>query len=250
MQAQSAVAIGSYAGKDNQKEYSVSMGANAGQTTQGSAAVAIGYNAGQTTQSLAAVAIGFNAGKTSQGLNSIAIGVSAAQNGQGNNAVAIGIASNSTGNSATAIGAASSAGYENSTAIGHQAITTATNTIQLGNTSITDINTRGAVNAKSFYLNAANAVTAAASTTIDLSLSNIFKVSLGANITSLSLSNAKTGTYVIQFIQGGTYSVSFPTAWKWSGGLVPIITTTTGKIDLITIVYDGSIYFASAVQNF
>jgi hypothetical protein len=28
------------------------------------------------------------------------------------------------------------------------------------------------------------------------------------------------------------------------------ITTTSGKIDLITIVYDGSTYFASAVQNF
>ena len=245
-----SVAIGSSAGKDNQKEYSVAMGANAGQTTQGSAAVAIGYNAGQTTQSLAAVAIGYNAGKTSQGLNSIAIGTSAAQNGQGNNAVAIGIASNSTGNSATAIGASSSAGYENSTAIGHQASTTAVNTIQLGNTSVTDIKTSGAVNAKSFYLNATNAVTSASSTTIDLSLSNMFKVSLGASISSLNLSNAKIGTYVIQFIQGGTYSVSFPTTWKWSGSLVPIITTTAGKIDLITIVYDGSTYFASAVQNF
>ena len=231
-------------------EQTVAIGSNAGQTTQGSAAVAIGYNAGQTTQSLAAVAIGYNAGKTSQGLNSIAIGASAAQNGQGNNAVAIGIASNSTGNSATAIGASSSAGYENSTAIGHQATITAANTIQLGNTSITDVKTSGAVNAKSFYLNATNAVTAASSTTIDLSLSNMFKVSLGASISSLNLSNAKIGTYVIQFIQGGTYSVSFPTTWKWSGGLVPIITTTSGKIDLITIVYDGSTYFASAVQNF
>jgi hypothetical protein len=106
-------------------------------------------------------------------------------------------------------------------------------------------------NAKSFYLNATNAVTAAASTTIDLSLSNIFKVSLGADISVLTLNNVKPGTYIIEFIQGGTYNVTFPTTnWKWAAGLVPIITQTSGKIDIVTLVYDGSTYFASTVQNF
>jgi hypothetical protein len=57
------------------------------------------------------------------------------------------------------------------------------------------------------------------------------------------------GTYLLEIIQGGTYTVTFP-AWKWSGGTPPTITATSGKIDIITIVYDGTTYFASAVQNF
>jgi hypothetical protein len=189
-------------------------------------------------------------------LNSVAIGQNAAQNNQGVNSVSIGVASSSAGNTATALGAISSAAHTNSTAIGYLASTTGDNTIQLGNSSVTSvntsgtINTSGAVNAKSFYLNASNAITAASTTTIDLSLSNIFKISLGTSISTINLTNAKPGTYVIEFIQGGTNNVTFPSAWRWSAGLVPIITQTANKIDLVTLVYDGSTYFASTVQNF
>lgn len=265
-QGNSAVAIGYNAGRLSQGIYSVALGINAAEYTQGMSSVALGYAAGQdhqNTNSVAlgfaagqysqnqnAVAIGVNAGQNSQGLNSVAIGQSAAQNNQGSNSVAIGVASNSTANTATALGANSAANYTNSTAIGYQATTTADNTIQLGNSSVSNVNTSGAINAKSFYLNASNAITAAANTTIDLSLSNIFKVSLGTSISTLNLTNAKPGTYIIEFIQGGTNNVSFPGAWRWSTGIVPIITQTANKIDLVTLVYDGSTYFASTVQNF
>ena len=183
-------------------------------------------------------------------MNAVAIGSGAGNTNQGTNSVALGVASSSTGTTATALGAISSAGGTNSTAIGYQATTSADNTIQLGNSSVTNVNTSGAVNAKSFYLNVSNAITAASTTTIDLSLSNIFKVSLGTSISTLNLTNAKPGTYIIEFIQGGTNNVSFPSAWRWSGSLAPIITQTANKIDLVTLVYDGSTYFASTVQNF
>lgn len=154
------------------------------------------------------------------------------------------------GANSVALGAGSAAGFTNSTAIGYQATTTADNTIQLGNSSVTNVNTSGAVNAKSYYLNASNSINATTSTTINLSNNNIFKISLGTDITSLNLISAKPGTYIIEIIQGGTNNVTFPSDWRWASGLIPIITPTANKIDIITLVYDGSNYFASAVQNF
>ena len=103
---------------------------------------------------------------------------------------------------------------------------------------------------RNIYLNSSNSITAGNTTTIDLSNNNIFKVSLGTDISSLSLTNAKPGTYIIEIIQGGTNNVTFPSDWRWASGLIPIITPTANKIDIITLVYDGSNYFASAVQNF
>ena len=50
--------------------------------------------------------------------------------------------------------------------------------------------------------------------------------------------------------QNGNYNITFPTEWKWSGGFVPNITNTNGKIDIITLIYDGVIFYASILQNF
>jgi hypothetical protein len=45
--------------------------------------------------------------------------------------------------------------------------------------------------------------------------------------------------------------VVFPTtSWLWAGGTIPTITTTANKTDFITIIFDGSTYYATAVQNF
>jgi hypothetical protein len=108
----------------------------------------------------------------------------------------------------------------------------------------------GAITAKNYITTVPANITAASTTALDFSTGNILKVSLGANITTLSVTNATAGTYLLEIIQGGTYTVAFPAAWKWSGGSAPTITATSGKTDIITIVYDGTTYFASAVQNF
>jgi hypothetical protein len=163
------------------------------------------------------------------------------------------VASSSTGNTATALGAIASAGYTNSTAIGYQATTTADNTIQLGNSSVTTVNTSGTVNAKSYYWNGISTITAGSITTIDLSTNNIFKVNLGQTIETLNLTNARPGTYIIEFVQNGQGNsrIVFPTTnWKWAGRVTPEITTIANAIDIVTIVYDGTTFFASAVQNF
>ena len=162
---------------------------------------------------------------------------------------------NSTGSNNTAIGnladVATSA-LTNATAIGNGAIVSSSNTIQLGNAAVTNVNTSGAITAKNYVLTVPSTITAAATTTIDMSTGNIFKISLGANITTLTLNNITAGTFILEFIQDATGSrtVAFPVGWKWSGGAAPTITTTATKTDIVTIVYDGSTYFASAVQNF
>jgi hypothetical protein len=107
-----------------------------------------------------------------------------------------------------------------------------------------------AITAKN-YVTTLHTNTSNAATAIDLSLGNFIKFTLTANTTvSISTATPSIGTYILEIVQGGTYTVAFPSGWKWSGGSAPTITATSGKIDIITIVYDGTTYFASAVQNF
>ncbi len=118
-------------------------------------------------------------------------------------------------------------------------------------TATSAITSNGDISAKRFKLTMPSAITAAATTTIDMSSGNVFTVNLAANITTLTLTNPVTGTYLIKFAQTvGSKTVSFPAGWKWAGGLIPIITTSVNKIDIVTLIYDGATYYATIVQNF
>ena len=110
----------------------------------------------------------------------------------------------------------------------------------------------GDVTAKRYVLTQPSAIASAATTTIDLSTGNVFQVNLGANITTLTLTNPAVGTYLVKFTQDatGTRTVAFPAAWKWSGGTAPIVTVTAAKTDIVTLIYDGTTYYAAIVQNF
>jgi hypothetical protein len=122
----------------------------------------------------------------------------------------------------------------------------------LGDATATTVNVSGDITAKRFKLTMPSAITAAATTTIDLSGGNVFTVNMGLNITTLTLTNPVVGTYLIKFVQDatGTRDVSFPTAWKWAGGVRPSLTNTANKIDFVTLIYDGTTYYATIVQNF
>lgn len=108
------------------------------------------------------------------------------------------------------------------------------------------------ISAKRFKLTMPSAITAAATTTIDLSTGNVFTINVGLNITALTLNNPVVGTYLIKLVQtgAGNWNLTFPTAWKWAGGVVPDITPTTGKLDIVTLIYDGTNYYTTIVQNF
>ena len=142
----------------------------------------------------------------------------------------------------------------NATAIGYNTNVGASNTIQLGNTDVTDVfvaNGNGAINATRLVVTVPNVITAAGTTAVNLALGTIFEITLGTSITTLTLTNPKAGTYMIKFVQGaGANTVTFPAAWKWQGGTVPVITTTSGKTDIVTLIYDGTTYFASISQNY
>jgi hypothetical protein len=106
--------------------------------------------------------------------------------------------------------------------------------------------------AKRYKLTMPAAITATANTTIDLSTGNMFTINLGITPSNFDVSNAGVGTYLIKFVQDATGSrdVIFPTAWKWSGGIAPNLTNTAGKLDIVTLIYDGSTYYATIVSNF
>ena len=130
-------------------------------------------------------------------------------------------------------------------------VATATS-INAGNITATNIVAISDVTAKRYKLTMPNTINASSTTNIDLSTGNVFTVSMGANITNFTFTNPGVGTYLIKFVQDatGNRSISFPSAWKWSGGVAPVLTSTANKTDIVTLIYDGTTYFATIVKNF
>ncbi len=88
-------------------------------------------------------------------------------------------------------------------------------------------------------------------TTIDLSVASGAAVTLGAS-TSLTLTNPTVGgVYYFRFIQGASaYTVTWPGTVKWPAATAPVITVTNGKMDLISLTWDGTEYLGTFAQNF
>jgi hypothetical protein len=88
--------------------------------------------------------------------------------------------------------------------------------------------------------------------TVDFAVSNRHTIILDENLT-LTFSNPVNGaTYVIILIQdgAGTNTVTWPAAVKWPGGTAPVVTATASKADLVTLYYNGTVYFGSFNQNY
>ena len=116
-----------------------------------------------------------------------------------------------------------------------------------------DVTTGGTVKATRFELTAATEINSSSNTTLDLSSGNVLTVSLVTSIEVLTITNAVVGTYLIKFVQDGTgqKTVDFSsTNWKWSGGTAPYVTNTANRTDIVTLIYDGEIYYAAISQNF
>jgi hypothetical protein len=77
--------------------------------------------------------------------------------------------------------------------------------------------------------------------TLDLSLGNIFNVSLNANITIMTISNIPSssfaGSFTLIFTADGTpRGVAWTPAIKWPSGTAPTLTSTNGKRDVFSFV--------------
>lgn len=103
---------------------------------------------------------------------------------------------------------------------------------------------------------APNPAAAAASLTLDCATTNVFRISMGANIGTLFLNNAGFGqTIAVRFKQDGTggRTVTWPTNFRWPGGSAPLLSTGANKIDLLTATYmdEGTpVWLASLQKDF
>ncbi len=104
-----------------------------------------------------------------------------------------------------------------------------------------------------------NAVSSASGTlTLDLSTGNSFVTTLTENITVVISNPPATGRYgqlvikIIQSASAGAHTVAWPSSGKWPGGTAPVITTSNGAIDEITLrtIDAGTEYRGSFSQAF
>jgi hypothetical protein len=76
--------------------------------------------------------------------------------------------------------------------------------------------------------------------TIDFSLGTTFNVAFNSNITSINLINpataGNTSAAVIIFNYNGTsYTINYPSSFRFPNGISPSLTYTNGKRDILTI---------------
>ena len=118
------------------------------------------------------------------------------------------------------------------------------------NTMVSDTSTR--ITANQGFTPAADASSSGA-VTFDFSTGNICKITLTEAITSVTIDGADAGdTLKIWITQAaGGYAVSgWASTVKWAGGgTAPTISTTSGAVDIITLEYDGTNYYAAISQD-
>jgi hypothetical protein len=91
-----------------------------------------------------------------------------------------------------------------------------------------------------------------ATVTFDFDDGNVQEVTLAGNRT-FAFTNAKPGgRYMVKITQDATGSrtVTWPGNIKWSGGSAPTLTTTGGKTDIVSLMYDGTDFYATCSKNF
>ena len=88
---------------------------------------------------------------------------------------------------------------------------------------------------------------------VDWSDGNVQVIDLGSasGDVTVTFSNAGVGgSMALKIIQGGTArNITWPAGVLWESDSAPTITTTNDAVDLITMVFDGTNYLASALQN-
>jgi len=89
---------------------------------------------------------------------------------------------------------------------------------------------------------------------IDWNNSNIQSITLnnGGAMTLNTPTNPKTGaTYILKLIQGASPSTITWTAsiFKWPAATAPVLSTSAGQVDIVTLIYDGTNYYGTSTIN-
>lgn len=92
---------------------------------------------------------------------------------------------------------------------------------------------------------------------LDFANGNVAKITLTANVTSLTIADWPAGELGKKHIWietgAGGFTVAWPAGWRWSNGVVPTVTSAAGKIDVvIAMSLDGgaTVLATIAGQNY
>ncbi len=96
------------------------------------------------------------------------------------------------------------------------------------------------------------ALTVAATTTMDVALSNAFTATLTTNITTFTINNAVEGQAVsVLFKQDGTgnRTIAWPATFRWAGGSAPTLSTAANARDLLSAQFIDGVWIASLLKG-
>lgn len=89
------------------------------------------------------------------------------------------------------------------------------------------------------------------SDTIDWKLGNKQKSTFTGNCTFTFTAPTKPCSLILECVQDGTArTITWPSTVKWSGGTAPTFTGTSGRSDIVTFYYNGSVYYGNSTLNF
>lgn len=113
-----------------------------------------------------------------------------------------------------------------------------------------EINARMAARGQYYSMMYANG-TASSTQNIDWRNGNVQEVGVSSN-TTFTLTNGRAGgRYILKIIQdeSGSRTYTWPDSVSWPSHTAPA-SSTSGKIDIITMVYDGSSFFSASAVDF
>jgi hypothetical protein len=85
----------------------------------------------------------------------------------------------------------------------------------------------------------------------DVSLGQVASLTLAGNRTISNPTNMKIATYILYLVQDATGSrtVTWGTAYKWPGGVAPVLSTGANKRDIISFISDGTNMYGTYIVD-
>tara|TARA_R110000824_G_scaffold164387_1_gene340575 strand:- start:371 stop:2584 length:2214 start_codon:yes stop_codon:yes gene_type:complete len=204
----------------------------------------IGYNNNASVEFN--IVLGFGSTATRQS----AINIGKETTTIGYNAIAIGSGSKATATNAIAIGAGAYAAHPNTMVIGSGSY--ANNTTGSSVVFVSGSVTASVGISSSFIAQTMVSQSVTGALFVDCSEYNVFNYVLTAPSTALTASDLVAGaSYVFWLRQDGTGTrkLTFKN-FKWAGGSAPTLTTTAGKIDMVSGISDGVNMYADISKDF
>lgn len=96
-------------------------------------------------------------------------------------------------------------------------------------------------------------LTDGASIAWNLNTAQVASVTLGGNRTLANPTNlVNGGTYILRVTQDGTgtRTLAYGSAYKWAGGVAPVLSIVAGSVDILTFISDGTNMYGTIQKGF